>query len=77
MAGRAEPTPSGLIVHFQDVTQVREGDLARRQSEERYRAIVESITKPGAEINDYQPTPQDLVRAQEADLVFRGGVERP
>jgi PAS domain S-box-containing protein len=43
VAGRAEPTPTGLIVHFQDVTQLREGDLARRQSEERYRAIVESI----------------------------------
>ncbi len=43
VSGRAEPTPSGLIVHFQDVTQVREGDLARQQSEERYRAIVESI----------------------------------
>jgi PAS domain S-box-containing protein len=43
VAGRAEPTPTGLIVHFQDVTQIREGDLARRQSEERYRAIMESI----------------------------------
>ena len=43
VAGRAEPTPTGLIVHFQDVTQVREGDLARQQSEERYRAILESI----------------------------------
>jgi PAS domain S-box-containing protein len=43
VAGRAEPTATGLIVHFQDVTQLREGDLARRQSEERYRAILESI----------------------------------
>jgi PAS domain S-box-containing protein len=43
VAGRAEPTPTGLIVHFQDVTRVREGDLARQQSEERYRAIVDSI----------------------------------
>lgn len=43
VAGRAQPTPTGLIVHFQDVTQVREGDLARQQSEERYRAILESI----------------------------------
>lgn len=43
VAGRADPTPSGLIVHFQDVTQLREGNLARQQSEERYRAIVESI----------------------------------
>lgn len=36
-------------------------------------AIVESITKPGAEIHDYQPTPQDIVRAQDADLIFWNG----
>ena len=37
-------------------------------------AIVESITKPGAEIHDYQPTPQDIVRAQSADLVLWNGM---
>ena len=37
------------------------------------RAIVESITKPGAEIHDYQPTPLDIVRAQAADLVLWNG----
>jgi manganese/iron transport system substrate-binding protein len=36
-------------------------------------AVVESITKPGAEIHDYQPTPLDIVRAQEADLVLWNG----
>jgi len=36
-------------------------------------AIVESITKPGAEIHDYQPTPHDIVRAQAADLVLWNG----
>jgi manganese/iron transport system substrate-binding protein len=36
-------------------------------------AIVESITKPGAEIHDYQPTPLDVVRAQAADLVLWNG----
>jgi manganese/iron transport system substrate-binding protein len=36
-------------------------------------AVVESITKPGAEIHDYQPTPQDIVRAQEANLVLWNG----
>jgi manganese/iron transport system substrate-binding protein len=36
-------------------------------------AVVESITKPGAEIHDYQPTPHDIVRAQEADLVLWNG----
>jgi manganese/iron transport system substrate-binding protein len=37
-------------------------------------AIVESITKPGAEIHDYQPTPQDIIRAQNADVIFWNGL---
>jgi manganese/iron transport system substrate-binding protein len=37
-------------------------------------AIVESITKPGAEIHDYQPTPLDVVKAQSADLVLWNGM---
>jgi manganese/iron transport system substrate-binding protein len=37
-------------------------------------AIVESITKPGAEIHDYQPTPLDIVKAQSADLVIWNGM---
>ena len=37
-------------------------------------AAVESITKPGAEIHDYQPTPGDLVRAQGAQLVLWNGL---
>ncbi len=37
-------------------------------------AIVQSITKPGAEIHDYQPTPQDIVRAQSADLILYNGL---
>jgi manganese/iron transport system substrate-binding protein len=36
-------------------------------------AVVESITKPGAEIHDYQPTPLDIVKAQSADLVLYTG----
>ena len=36
-------------------------------------AVVESITKPGAEIHDYQPTPLDIVRTQAADLVIWNG----
>ncbi|EQA02765.1 metal ABC transporter substrate-binding protein [Glaesserella parasuis] len=38
------------------------------------KAVVESITKPGAEIHDYQPTPQDIVKAQSADLVLWNGM---
>jgi manganese/iron transport system substrate-binding protein len=37
-------------------------------------AIVDSITKPGAEIHDYQPTPLDVVKAQSADLVLWNGM---
>lgn len=37
-------------------------------------AVVESITKPGAEIHNYQPTPGDIQRAQGADLVLYNGL---
>ncbi|MET0170413.1 MAG: metal ABC transporter substrate-binding protein [Aliihoeflea sp.] len=37
-------------------------------------ATVESITRPGAEIHEYQPTPRDLVRAQGADLILWNGL---
>ncbi len=48
---------------IQDIAQNVAGDAA----------TVESITKPGAEIHDYQPTPLDIVRAQEAGLVLWNG----
>ncbi|MFT4346753.1 metal ABC transporter substrate-binding protein [Bartonella ancashensis] len=38
-------------------------------------ADVESITKPGAEIHEYQPTPRDLMRAQGADLLLWNGLD--
>ena len=37
-------------------------------------AIVESVTKAGAEIHGYQPTPRDIIRAQGADLIFWNGL---
>ena len=37
-------------------------------------AIVESITKPGAEIHDYHPPPGDIVKAQSANLVIWNGM---
>ncbi|MGE9550190.1 metal ABC transporter substrate-binding protein [Erwinia amylovora] len=58
--------PKRILTTFtilQDITQNVAGD----------KAIVESITKPGAEIHDYQPTPLDIVKAQSADLVLRNG----
>lgn len=49
---------------IQDIAQNVAGDAA----------VVESITKPGAEIHDYEPTPMDLVKAQDADLVLWNGL---
>lgn len=37
-------------------------------------ADVVSITKPGAEIHGYEPTPQDIVRASGADLILWNGM---
>lgn len=37
-------------------------------------ADVVSITVPGAEIHGYEPTPQDIVRAQDADLILWNGM---
>lgn len=48
---------------IQDIAQNVAGDVA----------IVDSITKPGAEIHDYQPTPGDIVKAQDADLILWNG----
>lgn len=49
---------------IQDIAQNVAGDAA----------IVESITKPGAEIHEYEPTPQDIVKAQSADLILWNGM---
>ena len=49
---------------IQDIAQNVAGD----------RAIVDSITRPGAEIHDYQPTPLDIVKAQAGDLVLWNGL---
>jgi len=37
-------------------------------------AEVVSITKPGAEIHNYQPTPGDLIGTQDADLILWNGL---
>lgn len=49
---------------IQDIAQNVAGDAAE----------VQSITKPGAEIHDYQPTPQDIAQAQSADLIIWNGL---
>lgn len=35
---------------------------------------VQSITKPGAEIHGYEPTPGDIAKASEADLILDNGL---
>jgi len=47
-------------------------DMARNVAGDR--AEVVSITKPGAEIHGYQPTPRDIVGALDADLVLWNGL---
>lgn len=37
-------------------------------------ADVVSITKPGAEIHNYQPTPGDILKAQDAELILWNGL---
>lgn len=49
---------------IQDIAQNVAGDSAD----------VISITKPGAEIHNYQPTPRDIVKAQSADLILWNGL---
>jgi len=69
-AAKAAPEKTGgpfkVVTTFtviQDIAQNVAGD----------KATVVSITKPGAEIHNYQPTPGDIVKAQEADLVLWNG----
>lgn len=59
--------PKRIVTTFtiiQDIAQNVAGDVA----------IVESITKPGAEIHEYEVTPLDIVKAQSADLVLWNGM---
>lgn len=63
----AAEKPKRVLTSFtilQDMAQNVAGD----------KAIVESITKPGAEIHEYEPTPLDIVKAQSADLVLYNGM---
>ena len=47
-------------------------DLARNVAGDRLR--VQSIVKPGSEIHGYQPTPSDIERASQADLIVENGL---
>ncbi|KGD91954.1 iron ABC transporter substrate-binding protein [Rhizobium sp. YS-1r] len=66
VAGQAQEKPKVVTTFtvIADMAKNVAGDVAD----------VESITKPGAEIHNYQPTPRDLLRARDADLVLRNGL---
>lgn len=64
---RADGPPLKVLTTFtviQDIAQNVAGDAA----------IVESLTKPGAEIHDYQPTPRDVIKARSAQLILWNGL---
>lgn len=47
-------------------------DMARNVAGDAVEVV--SITKPGAEIHGYEPTPQDIVAAHDADLILWNGL---
>ncbi|MEJ8571081.1 metal ABC transporter substrate-binding protein [Microbaculum marinum] len=66
-AGHAQDRPFKVVTTFTIIA-----DMAQNVAGDD--AVVVSITKPGAEIHGYQPTPQDIVRASDADLVLWNGL---
>ena len=47
-------------------------DMAKNVAGDKLEVV--SITKPGAEIHHYEPTPNDIVRAQSAQLILDNGL---
>lgn len=70
LAGLVEPAAAAkkrVVTTFTIIA-----DMARNVAGDK--ADVDSITKPGAEIHGYEPTPGDIVKAQRADLVLWNGL---
>lgn len=63
----ADAAPKRVVTTFTILA-----DMARNVAGEH--AVVESIIKPGAEIHGYEPTPQDIVKVQRADLILWNGM---
>jgi manganese/iron transport system substrate-binding protein len=63
----AQDEPFRVITTFTIIA-----DMARNVAGDA--AVVESITKPGAEIHGYEPTPRDILRAVDADLILWNGL---
>ena len=62
--GKDTPVVLTTFTVIQDIASSVAGDHLR----------VESITKPGAEIHGYEPTPGDISRASDADLILDNGM---
>lgn len=58
------PTVLATFTVIADMAENVAGDVVR----------VESLTGPGAEIHTYEPTPEDLARASEAELILANGL---
>ena len=67
---RGERVQTGKVRVITSFTII--ADMAREVAGDE--AIVESITKPGAEVHGYDPTPKDIIKAQQADLVLWNGM---
>ena len=73
LAGALAVTSAAAAAPFKAVTTFTVlADMARNVAGDR--AEVVSITKPGAEIHNYAPTPRDILRAQDADLILWNGL---
>lgn len=64
---RAADGPFKVVTTFTVIA-----DMARNVAGDA--AEVVSVTKPGAEIHGYEPTPRDIVSAQDADLILWNGL---
>jgi manganese transport system substrate-binding protein len=67
-----EPAPNSTDKKVVLTTFTVLADMAQNVAGDK--AIVESITKPGAEIHGYQATPSDLARGQKANLILENGL---
>ncbi|MGM1029551.1 MAG: metal ABC transporter solute-binding protein, Zn/Mn family [Actinomycetota bacterium] len=64
VAGDGRPLVLATFTVIADLAREVVGDAVR----------VESLTRPGVEVHDYEPTPGDLVRTEGADLVVTNGM---
>ncbi|HET8958205.1 MAG TPA: zinc ABC transporter substrate-binding protein [Microcella sp.] len=71
-AGTASTAPDGANKPLVLTTFTVIADMVREVAGDRVE--VRSVTRPGAEIHGYEPTPGDLRQARGADLVFENGL---